>query len=85
MHVLKTLVITAALFISCNHLFAQKKEDTAGTEKNWFIKGTFPVSETQSLAIWAHKKDEYGIVMVNNKGVIEWEMPFEGCVFGIFK
>jgi hypothetical protein len=85
MNLLKTLVITATLIISCNHLFAQKKEDTAGIEKNWYIKGAFPVSETQSLAIWAHKKDEYGIVMVNNKGVIEWEMPFEGCIFGISK
>lgn len=85
MNLLKTLVITATLIISCNHLFAHTKEDTAGTEKKWYIKGSLPVSETQSLAIWEHKKDEYGIVMLNNKGVIEWEMPFEGCVFGISK
>lgn len=85
MDLLKTLVIATTLFISCNHLFAQKKEDTAGTEKNWYIKGAFPVSETQSLALWEHKKDEYGIVMVNNMGVIQWEMPFKGCVLAISK
>jgi hypothetical protein len=85
MNFLKTLVITATLIISCNHIFAHTKEDTAGTEKNWFIKGAFPVSETQSLAIWAHKKDEYGVVMVNNMGVIQWEMPFKGCVLAISK
>ncbi|AEW00638.1 hypothetical protein A4D02_11835 [Niastella koreensis] len=85
MKLLKTLVIATTLIISCNHLFAQKKEDTAGVEKNWYIKGAFPVSETQSLAIWAHKKAEYGIVMVNNKGGIEWEMPFKGCILGISK
>jgi hypothetical protein len=85
MNFLKTLVITTALFISCNHLFAHTKEDTAGTEKNWFIKDAFPVSETQSLAIWAHKKDEYGISLVTNTGVIQWEMPFKGCVLAISK
>jgi hypothetical protein len=85
MNVLKTLVITATLIISCNHLFAQKKDEAAGPEKNWYIKSAFPVSETQSLAIWEHKKDEYGIVLVNNMGVIEWEMPFKGCVMGISK
>lgn len=85
MNCLKTLVLTATLIITCNHLFAHTKEDTAGTEKHWFIKNAFPVNETQSLAIWAHKKGEYGVVMINNMGAVQWEMPFKGCVLAISK
>jgi hypothetical protein len=85
MNILKTLAITATLVISCTQLFAQGKDDTVTTEKNWCIKDAFPVSETQSLAIYEHKKDESGIVMVNNMGAIKWELPFDGCVMAISK
>lgn len=84
MNPLKILVITATLIITCNHLFAQK-DDLAGTEKQWLIKDAFPVSETLSLALYEHKKDENGIVLVNNKGDIQWELPFEGCVMAFSK
>jgi hypothetical protein len=85
MNLLKTLVITASLIISCNYLSAQKKIDTAGTEKKWYIKDALPVSDTQSLAIFEHKKDESGIVLVNNLGTIQWEQAFDGCVMAISK
>jgi hypothetical protein len=85
MNVLKTLVITAALIISCNHLFAQKKDEAAKVEKEWYIKDAFPVSETQSLCIFEHKKDKNGVVLVNNMGTIQWELPFDGCVMAISK
>ena len=55
MNILKTLAITATLIISCIHLYAQQKEDTAGTVKKWYIKDACPVSETQSLAIYEHR------------------------------
>jgi hypothetical protein len=85
MNILKTLVITATLITFCNHLSAQKKDDTAGTEKKWYIKVAFPVSDTQSLAIFEHKYTKSGVVLVNNMGTIQWELPFNGCVMAISK
>ena len=85
MNILKTLVITATLIISCNHLSAQKKDDKEASEKKWYIKETFPLSETQSLGIFEHKGWDNGILLVNNKGTVEWELPIKGCVMAMGK
>jgi hypothetical protein len=85
MNLLKALVITATLIITCTHLSAQKKGDTATTEKNWYIKDALHLSDTQSLAIFEHTESENGVCLINNKGAVAWELPFEGCVMAISK
>jgi hypothetical protein len=85
MDLLKTLVLTATLIISCNHIFAQKKNEAALVEKDWYIKESLPLSETQRLGIYEHKGWDNGIALINNKCAVEWELPFKGCVMAVSK
>jgi len=84
MNLLKTLAITATLIISCNYLSAQKNE-TEAHENKWYIKETFVLNDTQSLGLYEHKESETGVLLVNNMGAVEWELPIKGCVMAISK
>jgi hypothetical protein len=85
MNILKTLVITATFIIPFNHLFAQKKDEAAKVEKEWYIKESLPLNETQKLGIFEHKGWDNGVLLINNKCAVEWELPFKGCVMAVSK
>ncbi len=82
----KPLVVTAIFIISCSGLLAQKnKEEASKKEKKWYVKGALQLSDTQALTIIEYASYKNGVFMVNNKGLIEWDILINGCILGISK
>lgn len=85
MNFMKNLAVAIILILSTTHLIAQNKEEQKTSGKRWYVKGSYQLSDTQALTFIEYPSFKDGILLVNNKAAIQWEILVDGNILGISK